>query len=226
MKKRIFPILFFSILFCFVFSINSFARTYMTMETLPEIPTTLSDGSPVTGYFVMEYIGTNQNSYSLYLVSDYQQTGGKPQLLSDEALNKTFIKLTNGEKFKIQTLSNSDYGFQIGEGWSPRDPVTTDSYVYFNNFSLSNFAKFNTSNTDSYNVVHSTFDFVKNDGTVFFQQPPTELYQIIHKVTEEGLETRLTLAGTIRILVLCGVGLIALLMVLNLFGKVFNHYRS
>lgn len=50
---------------------------------------------------------------------------------------------------------------------------------------------------------------------------PNPLYHQVQKVTTETLtkETLPTMGGTIQILILCGVGLMALLVVLSLFGK-------
>lgn len=63
-------------------------------------------------------------------------------------------------------------------------------------------------------LLASTFDWTK-DGEHFFPGPPT-----LAEVTEKALgEMTLTLGGTMMTLVVCGVGLIASLVVLSLFGK-------
>lgn len=76
------------------------------------------------------------------------------------------------------------------------------------------------------NFVSSTFDFRDRDtGEIFF---PLPLWEITQGVTMETLETQTlgAVAGTITTLTLCGVGLMALLVVLSLFGKrslIFRH---
>lgn len=79
------------------------------------------------------------------------------------------------------------------------------------------------------NVRYSSFDIRSgfDSEEIFFQGAPTEeLYQMTLRVMTEELQNQsLTLVGTMRILTVCGVGLIALLIGLNLFGKVFRIFR-
>lgn len=75
-------------------------------------------------------------------------------------------------------------------------------------------------------LLDSTITIYNEDGTIFFQPPPTKPHQILAEVTkEEMVKAQSNLVGTMRTLALCGVGLIALLMVLPLFGKVFRIFR-
>ena len=63
------------------------------------------------------------------------------------------------------------------------------------------------------------------NGTVFFK-PPLPMYQVILEKSGEALnQEKQTLGGTMKILTVCGVGLIALLVALPLFLKVFHRLR-
>ena len=77
---------------------------------------------------------------------------------------------------------------------------------------------------DTLNFVYSTVDIYDTTGNRFF---PLPLWEMMGQVTQgemTGLQTET--AGTMRILVLCGVGCLALLVVLSLFGKRSLIYRN
>ena len=80
-------------------------------------------------------------------------------------------------------------------------------------------------------LVWTSHDLKDEDGNVFmegdlvFQGAPLEV--IIQAVTGEQMKVMIpNLVGTMKILVLCGVGLMALLVVLKLFGKRSLIYRN
>lgn len=77
--------------------------------------------------------------------------------------------------------------------------------------------------SDSFtNVLKSNKDIYDSENVLFFQALP------LQEVIQSNLQSRLQpkVVGEMRILALCGVGLIALLVGLNLFGKVFKIFRA
>lgn len=77
---------------------------------------------------------------------------------------------------------------------------------------------------DEIDMVYSTLSFYKEDGTLFF---PLPLWEEMEQVTQGemmGLTTEVV--GTMKVLALCGVGCLALLVVLKLFGKRSLIYRN
>lgn len=198
MKKR-FSILFFSILFCLMFSTMAFAGSIATadpdMYPLPTIP----EGNPYSEYIIVELGGTTK----LYYFYDDES------FTVNSTIDSAIRFVTNRTGITRHTFTfNKDT-----KTWGDSGSQTTT----------------NKQNSFSFTYLYDcSVDILNSDGTVFFQAPLVnpELHQIIQRVTEQGLKEKLTLAGTIRILLLCGVGLMALLVVLSLFGKVFNRYRN
>lgn len=87
----------------------------------------------------------------------------------------------------------------------------------------------------NHDVVYSTHDIISEmtedvyfSSTPDFFNPPPPLAEVIQGVAEETIQEKTLpeMAGTMRILALCGVGLIALLVVLKLFGKRSLIYRA
>ena len=201
MKKKI-SILFFSILFCLVFSSVGFAvsvaDTPEGLYPLPEISQEYTYSEHIL------YSKSNGDKFVTYFYSN------EPFTIDSYVLDDYSTQVILGNVVRVQTFK------YMGTYWGDQGSRDTDSRGMEDFYTTTIY-------NSTYNIRES-----QNSNEIFFTAPPEteELYQTIHRVTEQGLETRLTLAGTIRILVLCGVGLIALLMVLNLFGKVFNHYRS
>ena len=75
------------------------------------------------------------------------------------------------------------------------------------------------------NLVYSTVDVYNEDGSVFFT-PSAVMAQPLEEIMRTEMpKFQETTVGTMMILVVCGVGLIALLVVLNLFGKVSRIFR-
>lgn len=111
--------------------------------------------------------------------------------------------------------------------------ITMHRYLYNNNsWSLYNSYTLDTvvfkANKPGENeLLYSDVNVYNTDGTIFFQvAPPTEGTPTVEgTITEEMKKFQTTLVGTMRILMVCGVGLIALLIGLNLFGKVFRIFR-
>ena len=78
----------------------------------------------------------------------------------------------------------------------------------------------------NYEVRWSSFDVEYSTGGLYFDGdqnflvPPPPLAEIVAKGSEEALkDLGITLGGTVKVLVLCGVGCLALLVALKLFGK-------
>lgn len=88
----------------------------------------------------------------------------------------------------------------------------------------------------SENLLYSTHDInvrgmvgnLSFPATPDFFNPPPPLSEVIQGVTEETLQEKTLpeVNGTMNTLLLCGVGLIALLVVLKLFGKRSLIYRG
>lgn len=73
-------------------------------------------------------------------------------------------------------------------------------------------------------ILSSDVDVYNADGTLFFQNP---LWMRVEQVTQGVIpELSNNLGGTMMILIVCGVGCLALLIVLNLFGKRLSIFRS
>lgn len=125
-----------------------------------------------------------------------------------------YLRDSNGTALNF---TRKNYVYQVlnpSLGWTLRDDSTTVQSAMLKDI-----------NNNTYSYVSSTVDILNQDGTIFFPPPPTELYQIIQGVTNQTLpQTQTTVVGTMRILVLCGVGCLALLMVFPLFGKVLKRY--
>ena len=191
MKNKI---LLLTLAFCLMFCSMSFAA--VNIGTAPDNIFPLPDVT-INAPYHHEILFSNQNHFPFYYY-----------IYSDEEFSlDSYYNGTDAIYYVVDKNVNvARYIFQNGQ-WN------LDSNVKFsttaNNWSLVT------------TLYTSTFDIRANPNSdeLFFQGPPTQLYQMIHKVTEEGMATEFNLVGTIRILVLCGVGLIALLMVLNLFGE-------
>lgn len=79
-------------------------------------------------------------------------------------------------------------------------------------------------------VVIPSFNLRNMHNEIVFERDletfPTPLWMAVQEVTKGEIPSLQTMmVGTIQILLLCGVGLIASLVVLNLFGKVLKTYR-
>lgn len=104
----------------------------------------------------------------------------------------------NGVNVKRLTYRLSDDG-----EWYQHDSQSVDSTL-FGDF-------------EEIDMIYSTLSFYKEDGTLFF---PLPLWAEVEKVTQGEMMTTLAeTLGTMKILMVCGVGCLALLVVLSLFGK-------
>ena len=80
-------------------------------------------------------------------------------------------------------------------------------------------------------LIWTNFDIYDIDGILNYEGdlnfPPAPLPKVVHKVAEEHLpKVGQALVGAMKVLLPCGVGCLALLMALNLFGKVFRIFHS
>ena len=199
MKKR-FSIIFFSLLFCLIFSSMAFAD--VTTATLPSSMYPLPDVPSSSSYVEKVLTLNNKGNYIL----DYFYSNGDYDL--DLVVNPTTGYMTVSVSNNDYAVYNVYYAY-IDGGWVQRQ--TSQMYA-------------DTPSHPTINVLfESTVDVYDESGNVFFS--PIPLHQKIMAVAEPAL-AEMGLAGTIQILVLCGVGLMALLMVCVLFGKVFNRFRS
>lgn len=113
---------------------------------------------------------------------------------ADDRVTVTFDNPVNHTQYK-----------KVGDDW---ELYSTLPNQYGNHvISLSGDASISTSDLDVYNT----------DGTLFFRNP---LWMVVEKVTQGEMTNLLTeTGGTMKTLLVCGVGCLALLVVLSLFGK-------
>lgn len=104
------------------------------------------------------------------------------------------------------------------------------SWVYINSQSYTS-SQYLAKSSYGSSWVWSNFDIYSDSGSLCyegdlnFHRPP--LAEVVQAVTAEGLTEMLPkVAGTMKILALCGVGCLALLVGLRLFGKRSLIYRS
>lgn len=111
---------------------------------------------------------------------------------------KMFDASGNGVNVKRLTYRLSDDG-----EWYQHDSQSVDSTL-FGDF-------------EEIDMIYSTLSFYKEDGTLFF---PLPLWAEVEKVTQGEMMTALAeTLGTMKTLMVCGVGCLALLVVLSLYGK-------
>lgn len=76
-------------------------------------------------------------------------------------------------------------------------------------------------------IVYSFSDVYNVDGTVFFPLPPLTLAEEVSMVVRQEMTQMTTqVGGVMTTITLCGVGLMALLMVFVLFGKPFRQFHQ
>lgn len=141
--------------------------------------------------------------------------------------NKNYVMFYSGNVYKY-TVYTSDESYTIrGEEYGARYRTYTDPSVTvqrYESYDGINWEQTYTGKTANdypgeigYELISSTFDWYTEAGDRFF---PVPLWEEVQTVTqgEMGILTSET-AGTMRTLVVCGVGLMACLMALSLFGK-------
>ena len=141
-----------------------------------------------------------------------------------------------GYKYIILQLLPGSYVF-----WASKEPFkvhdngsvyidgTYPAYRAFAYTDSGNIAAFTEQGTTSFSnvssgIAWSSHDLTKSSGEVAFEGDPVfypaPLWEKVLKVVERETETGLPgMLGTMKILVACGVGLMALLVGLKLFGK-------
>lgn len=202
--KRFFAL--FCAVFCFALSVTpSFAITY---DELPEFPVTehpyqdtltYIGGDGVTVFHTVLYSNAEFIDSVTVTTQDIPSGIKTPYAIRYNYLDNDYA------------IYNTIYRLTDGE-W-----VNTGTYQQHN------LTTYTGINEKSY-VLGSSLDIYNDDGTLFFEQTPVVV------PLEEIMKTEMpkfqeTTVGTMKVLVLCGVGLIALLVVLNLFGKVFRIFQ-
>lgn len=118
---------------------------------------------------------------------------------------------TVGDQLTAKFDSNVNYKiFRCTDGKNWVETVSSSGYQYGLGY------------TDDVVIVGSTFDFYDESGNLFF---PLPLWVTVEQVTQgEMMGVTNQLNQTMLILALCGVGCLALLIGLVLFGKVLRPY--
>lgn len=192
-----------------IFTVSASATTY------PEVP--IYDDA-----FVI-VVETATGEYQLYRIfNSYSEAigGGEP---------------LTGYNFNVTTNTNNEYVLEINRSEAN---VLKPNYAY---------KTYNVVDgqweqvTQKYDITHTSttqFGSIKEflyssvdlykDGELFFPLPPKPLYQVVAEVGVQSLQNTAVpeVTSAMTTLTLCGVGLIALLAVLPLFGKIFHRYRS
>lgn len=197
--KRFFAL--FCAVFCFALSVTpSFAITY---DELPEFPVTEhpyqhnvtyigSDGTTV--FHTVHYSNAEFIDRVTVTTQDIPSGINRPYALRYDYLDNDYAI--------YKTIYKLTDGEWVNTGTYQQHDLTVYTGI----------------NEKSY-VLGSSLDIYNDDGTLFFEPTPVVV------PLEEIMKTEMpkfsqTTVGTMMILTVCGVGLIALLVVLNLFGKV------
>lgn len=232
MFKKIFSILAIFVL-CFTMTIGSvYAAEISTMSDsdinrindyfnelgIPDLP--LSSSDSIYDIYISKVAGSNSSFY-VYLFKRYSGS-------YVESFNRYVQKDGNGNLI-LKATSNNVYFTFTYYIYSSDGKINVPQDKWYTEQNYNRYTD-NLSHTmpSSCSVVYSTFDILNQDGSVFFQAPKLTLAEVVQGATKEALPHRLQdpTVGTMRVLVLCGVGLIALLMGLNLFGKVLPRFLN
>lgn len=201
MKLKNFVFVFVLFLVFFSFSSNSFASEYKSAAE--------------------EVFNSFDSTYKEYVV--IKQDDGSSILFILNSSSFDFSSVPSSQLVQI----NPDYvRFQfLYPGYS----YYVATYIYdtstnkfkHNNNKVVNETTYSSVRHNCVSVEDSTIDIYRVDGSLFFQLTPT-----LAEVITQGVQTMaLQVVGAMKILVVCGVGLIALLAVLGVFGKVFRIFQ-
>lgn len=203
MKKLGFFMLCLVMCFC-CFVSSSYASEYPNFDDLVQ-----TDKNHY-GYVVYQH-GTSGVVYLVsYYSSNIEATHFENTFTSDSKLS-LYLKDDNNNSYNFSYTI-----YTIGDGeWERYSGYTNEPF-------------FRMSVGSNVLIFESTDDIYKYDGTLFFQAPPegmslTEAIQVMIHLEMEKFPK--ILVGAMKILVLCGVGCLALLMVFPLFGKVLRIFR-
>lgn len=204
--KKIF-ILMLVFMFCFINVVPSFASTSNLVDYSDKIKNAehhLIVKKPTEDTYMLVVL-KHSTSYT------EEQLEGTEFIVRKEEDGKYHVRLLKG---------NTQYAF-ISQCYGLYEIKPTEwSYI-----GQDNSTGYSISNAWAGEFIESTVNVYDLDGNLVFPEA-THLYQIIQKVTiPEVAKTQTTVVGVMKILALCGVGCLALLMVLPLFGKVLNRYR-
>lgn len=154
----------------------------------------------LTGYPTLPIVdGSNQHSV---LTSD---SGGYSYYVYYSPSSYT-IEGIAGDQLLAKFSSNVNWKvFRCTDGRNWAENASSSGYQYGMGY------------TSDVTILSSSFDFYDESGNLFF---PLPLWVEMGQMTEGEMGALTTeTAGTMRVLAVCGVGLIALLAVLSLFGK-------
>lgn len=174
---------------------------------------------------VESYAGDNYYGYMLYSRGDrtyltvfrdthayHTKKNAEFELIKKGTNINIYLKDTTGEQL---LFSAKDYYYNDTTGQWATNSTTTDQY---NHFALHN-------ETQGSVMYESMYTIYNEDGTIFFQQPPAELYQIIQEVTKGEMSvTEKIIQGQMKTIVLCGIGCLALLISLVLLVRTLRRY--
>lgn len=207
--KKIFSILFCAVLFLCVSVVPSYAAIG-NLEELPDVPT--DSGLPYREYILTSFveISSGETKYILRVFEDQQPLNISHKYITSSSEVATYNNSENTISMRYYQLKSSGWYFNsslsktIDAGG--RDAITLKTNTYNKNFKIE----------------ASTLDiFVGDTSELFFQAPPSGLAVVIARAME-GLMMKVLAA--MRIIVLCGIGCLALLIGYHLLAKVLSRY--
>lgn len=174
------------------------------------------------------YIIFKDSRSIVYLVRVYNYTGSYPEQLSisyglctDYNVYGLFINAYGTViKTEAYSLSNSSWSYE-----GSLTPTGNNSKVFYNGQYMGNITVVSSTENIYSHDGRSTFEYGEGDD-YFFEVPRPTLAELVLGVIKGAIPIRLQtpVVGTMRVLLLCGVGLIALLVGLKLFGKVLPQF--
>lgn len=203
MKKVIFPLL----AFC---SLILFCNVSIAAVDLPPVKNKLGNGYTCSEYLIYQ---DNDGTYR-YIAFGSSDGNVEINITVDTVNNVTTFESVDNEPFRYSRYSYDSTTNSWKHSTTPQNDDSDGIYVMANDF------------IESFTILESTSNVYDSNGTLFFPNPPeAQLYQMIQKVITEEMGTQQkTLVGTMKILMVCGVGLMSLLIGLVLFGKVLRPY--
>lgn len=213
MRKILYFIL--ALFFCLV----SFSSVSFAEETVPSYSDLIDKHGVPQATHISQVVSSGK--YNLFLFYDYNNF--------IEYSNAKFVTGINDSDSVYVNLIQEDgtkslynvvrYRWDSTNGWELKD-----DFKSIDNITIGTAVDGGLNNLT---IISSDFDIIgKNNELLFPEAPTLELYQKIQELTnQEMTKTQMTVVGAMKVLVLCGVGLIALLVVLNLFGKVFRLFQ-
>ena len=176
-----------------VFSLNVFAATEYP-SSLPPIP------EEYQGLYTTIFVEADLDNTTNALLTD---TSCKIEIYGTSIIR---IRAVNNTESAIRVVH-----FELSDGsWALDTDISLSAGSNGTGYSLLNGTE----------ILYSDLDVYDSDGNVFFQGAPTQA-EILQEIVRTELTDNLNpkVVGAMTTLTVCGVGLIASLVVLNLFGK-------